>query len=130
MKKSQLIEMLNKIEGDPEIKLWNGMVGDWMDISPTLVPSDLVKMNLAYWLESCRLQDCIDLKNWDYQMPAEEIAELTKRHKRGDVNKWELNEYVTLEDIKAKRYALKHIYFLNAKIKGEKTYDRFGDISY
>jgi hypothetical protein len=32
MKKSKLIEMLNRLEGDPEIKLWNGMVGDWMDM--------------------------------------------------------------------------------------------------
>jgi hypothetical protein len=130
MKKSQLIEMLNKIKGNPEIKLWNGMVGDWMDISPTVVPTDLVKMNLEYWLEACRLEDCRDRKDWDYQMPAEEIAKLTKRHKSGKVNKWELNEYVTLEDVKSKRYALKKIYILNAKVKGEKTYDRMGDISY
>jgi hypothetical protein len=130
MKKSQLIEMLNKIEGNPEIKLWNGMVGDWMDISPTIVPAELVKMNLKYWLESCRLEDCRDRKDWEYQMPTEEIAELTKRHNSGKVNKWELNEYVTPKDITAKRYAVKTVYILNAKIKGEKTYDRMGDISY
>ena len=130
MKKSKLIELLNAIPGNPEIKLWNGMVGDWMDISPTIVPSDLVKMNLAYWLESCRLQDCADLKNWEYQMPAEEVKKLTARHKRGDVNKWEMNPYVTLEDIKNKNYSMKTVYILNAKVKGEKTFDRFGDISY
>jgi hypothetical protein len=130
MKKSKLIAMLNAIEGDPDIKLWNGMVGDWMEISPALVKSDLVRMNLDYWLESCRLQDCGERKDWDYQMPAEEIAELTKRHKSGKVNKWELNPYVTLEDIKAKRYSLKKILILQAKKKGETSWDRLGDISY
>lgn len=130
MKKSKLIEMLNALPGDPDIKLWNGMVGDWMEISPTLVQSDLVRMNLAYWLESCRLEDCINRKDWSYQLPAEEVAELTKRHKSGKVNKWEINPYVTLEDIEKKRYSLKKILILQAKIKGEKSYDRMGDISY
>jgi hypothetical protein len=130
MKKLQLIEILNKIEGNPEIKFWNGMVGDWMDISPAVVQSDLVKMNLQYWLESCRLQDCNELKNWDYQLPAEEVADLTKRHKTGKVNNWEINPHVTVEDIKNKKYSKKTVYILNAKTKGERYFDRLGDINY
>lgn len=128
MKKSKLIEMLNALPGDPEIKLWNGMVGDWMDISPALVPSDLVKETLDHWLEMCRLEECVDRRDWTYQMPAEEIADLTKRYPK--VHKWELNPYVTLDDVKKKHYNLKKIFILNAKIKGEKSYDRMGDISY
>jgi hypothetical protein len=64
MKKSKLIAMLNALPGDPDIKLWNGMVGDWMEIDPNLVPQELVRMNLDYWLESCRLEDCCDRKDW------------------------------------------------------------------
>lgn len=128
MKKSKLIEMLNKLEGDPEIKLWNGMVGDWMDIDPELVPSDLVKQTLTHWLEMCRIEECIDRKDWDYKMPPEEVAELTKNYNK--VHKWELNPYVTLEDVKAKRYSLKNIFILNAKVKGEKAFDRLGNIDY
>ena len=128
MKKSKLIEMLNRLEGDPEIKLWNGMVGDWMDIDRELVPSDLVKQTLEHWLEMCRIGDCHDRRDWDYQLPAEEVARLKKDYNR--VNTWELNPFVTLEDVKEKRYKLKNIYILNAKTKGVKAFDRLGDIDY
>ena len=130
MKKSKLIAILNALPGDPDIKLWNGMVSDWMEIDPKLVESDLVKMNLDYWLKSCRIQDCIDRKDWDYQMPAEEVAELTKRHKSGKVNKWAINPYVSLEDINENRYSLKKVLILQAKVKGESDWDRMGSISY
>ena len=128
MKKSKLIDLLNKLEGDPEIKLWNGMVGDWMDIDPELVPSDLVKQTLTHWLEMCRVEECITRKDWDYQMPPDEVAELTKKYPK--LHQWELNPYVTLEDVQEKRYQLKKIYILNAKTKGVKTFDRQGGIEY
>jgi hypothetical protein len=128
MKKSKLIEMLNRLEGDPEIKLWNGMVGDWMDISKELVPSDLVKQSLEHWLEMCRVQECRHRRDWDYQLPAEEVAQLKKDYNK--VNTWELNPFVTLEDVKEKRYKLKNIYILNAKRKGVTDFDRVGDIDY
>jgi hypothetical protein len=128
MKKSKLIEMLNRLEGDPEIKLWNGMVGDWMDIDKELVPSDLVKQTLAHWLEMCRVEECKGRRDWDYQMPAEEVARLKKDYNK--VNPWELNPYVTLEDVQEKRYSLKNIYILNAKTKGVTSFDRLGDVSY
>jgi len=128
MKKSKLIEMLNRLEGDPEIKLWNGMVGDWMDIDRELVPSDLVKQSLEHWLEMCRIQECRHRRDWDYQLPAEEVAALKKDYNK--VNTWELNPFVTLEDVQEKRYKLKNIYILNAKTKGVKAFDRLGDIDY
>jgi hypothetical protein len=128
MKKSKLIEMLNQLEGDPEIKLWNGMVGDWMDISRELVPSDLVKQSLEHWLEMCRIEECRNRRDWDYQLPAEEVARLKKDYNK--VNTWELNPYVTLEDVQEKRYKLKNIYILNAKTKGVTSFDRLGDVSY
>lgn len=128
MRKAKLLELLNSLEGNPDIKLWNGYVEDWVDIDYKLVPTDLVRMTLPYWLESCRLQDCRDLKNWDYQMPAEEVALLTKRYPT--VCKWEINPYVTQEDITEKRYSVKTVQIMQAKSKGVKTFDRAGDISY
>ena len=128
MKKSKLIEMLNRLEGDPEIKLWNGMVGDWMDIDKELVPSDLVKQTCAHWLDMCRLHECRDRQDRDYQLPAEEVARLKKDYNK--VNTWELNPYVNLEDVKEGRYSVKTIYLLNAKTKGVKAFDRLGDIDY
>lgn len=128
MKKSKLIELLNSLKGDPEIKLWNGMVEDWMDIKPELIESDLVKMTEKYWLESCRLESCIDRKDWDYQLPPKELAELKKNYNK--VCKWELNPFIYLDDVKEKRYDIKNIYILTAKVKGIKSYDRVGTLSY
>lgn len=128
MKKSKLIAILNAIEGDPEIKLWNGMVGDWVDIDPELVPQELVKQTLEHWLEMCRAEDCIERKDWEYQMPAEEVAQLTKNYPK--LHKWEMNPYVTLEDVQKKRYKLKKVLIMQSKQKGVTTWDRLGDISY
>jgi hypothetical protein len=128
MKKSKLIALLNTLEGDPDIKLWNGMVGDWMEISPALVPQDLVKQNFDHWLEMCRLEGCIDRKDWNYQMPKEEVERLTKNYPK--LHQWEMNPYITMEDIKKKHYKMKKILLLQPKVRGIKTWDRMGDISY
>jgi hypothetical protein len=128
MKKSKLIEMLNALPGNPDIKLWNGMVGDWMEIDPVLVHQDLVKQSLEHWLEMCRLEDCREHKDWDYQMPAEEVARLTKSYNR--VHQWEMNPYVTLDQIKKKQYKMKPILLMQPKPRGVKSFDRLGDISY
>jgi hypothetical protein len=128
MKKSKLIEMLNALPGDPDIKLWNGMVGDWMDIDPKLIEQDLVKETLVHWLEMCRLQECRERKDWEYQMPAEKVERLTKNY--SNVHSWDINDYVTPEDIKAKRYNVKKVLLMQPKKKGVKTWDRVGSISY
>lgn len=128
MKKSKLIEILNSIEGNPEIKLWNGFAGDWVDIDPKFVKSDLARMTKKYYVESCHNEDRIERRDWDYKMPADEVARLEKNYPK--VCKWEMNEYVTEEDIKTKRYSKKTVFIMQAKIKGEKTWDRAGNISY
>jgi hypothetical protein len=128
MKKSKLIALLNALPGNPDIKLWNGMVGDWMEIDPKLIRQDLVKQSLEHWLEMCRLQDCQDRKDWDYQMPAEEVARLTKNYNK--VNQWEMNPYVKLDQVKNKQYKMKPILIMQAKPRGVKTWDRLGNIEY
>lgn len=128
MKKSKLIAMLNALPGNPDIKLWNGMVGDWMEIDPELVEQVLVKQTLEHWLEMCRYQDCRDKNDPDYQMPAEEIAKLTKRYPK--VHQWEMNPYVTTEDVKTKRYRAKNVLIMQSLRRGVKTFDRMGDFSY
>jgi len=37
MKKSALIALLNTVKGNPEIKIYNGFVDDWMNISPEIM---------------------------------------------------------------------------------------------
>jgi hypothetical protein len=126
MKKSKLIELLNALPGDPDVLLWNGMVGDWMDIGK-LVQSDLVKMTLESYLKACRYEACQDAGNWEVQLSEEEISELTKRHR---AFQYESNNYVTEEDIKQKRYMSKKVVFIDAKPRGVSTFDRLGTIEY
>lgn len=128
MKKSKFIEMLNQTPGDVEIKFWNGFVGDWVDLQTKLIPVSLVKKTESYYLESVRQQRCIANKNWEYQLPIEEIDRLKNLYKKVCV--WEDNQFVTQEDIKEGRYAAKVVYMLQAKVKGVDTWDRAGNISY
>lgn len=114
--------------GNPDIKLWNGMVGDWMEIDPNLIPQVLVKQTLEHWLEMCRCEECIQRLDWEYQLPKEEIERLTKNYSR--FHHWEINPYIILEDVQKKRYKSKSVMIMQAKTKGVKTFDRCGDISY
>lgn len=128
MKKDKLIAMLTAISGNPKIKLWNGLVGDWVDINTTLVPVELVRMTKEYWIESCRLETCRDRKDWEYQFSPELIKQLTKQYTT--VCTWEDNQYVTQEDIIAKRYDARTVQILQSKIKGKTSWDRLGKINY
>jgi hypothetical protein len=129
LKKSKLIEILNKIPGNPEIKLWNGLTNDWMDIEPELVPTRLVKMTNNFYLETQRL--ALASRDPNYQMPAEQLAVLTKRYEQSHENKWEVNGFITREDVKEGRYAAKTVYVINAQLRDRSTtYDRYVSISY
>lgn len=90
--------------------------------------SELVKMHKDYWIESVRLEDCLDRKDWSYQLPEHEIKQLERRHKTEI--QWEINEFVDEEDITNKRYTKKSVVFLQAKKRGVKTFDRLGIIEY
>lgn len=129
MKKNELIELLNNIEGNPEIKLWNGYAGDYMDLGE-VIPTDLVKMRFEFFLEMCRLEHCMDTgaDRKTYTFTHDEIVELRKNYK--DNYEWEYNEYVTDEDIQKKQYTRKRVMILNAKTRGKKTFDRIGQLEY
>lgn len=128
MKKSDLIELLNSIPGNPEVKLWNGLVGDWVDIEKKVYPLELVKQTEQHYLERVRIDECIARKDWEYQLPEDRLDKLKVSHKRNC--KWEQNDFVTREDVAEKRYSVKTVYALQAKNKGVTTWDRAGNISY
>ena len=127
MRKNDLIKQLQAIKGNPEVALWNGHVGDYMHIN-NLVPSDLVKITKEYWIESVRLEKCLDRKEWEYQLPEQEVKELERRHKTEI--QWEMNEYVDEEDIAKNRYTKKSVVFIQPKKRGVSTFDRIGGIEY
>lgn len=127
MRKNDLIKMLNEIEGNPEVVMWNGMVGDWM-IPAKPEQGELCKQTKQHYIEMVRLEKCIDLQNWDFQFSEEELKELDKSYKHY-VN-WSYGEYVREEDIASKRYKTKKVIWLSAKLRGESYYDRLGKVSY
>lgn len=127
MRKNDLIKMLSDIEGNPEIVLWNGYVQDYMKVD-RLVESDLVKMTKDYFLETLRLEKCSDLRDWNAQLTPEEVEHGLDCYRRN--YEWEVNEYVTTEDIQRKRYQRKRVVYVNAKTRGKKMCDRLGEVRY
>ena len=130
MKKNDLIEMLSKIDGNPEIKIWNGYVEDFMDLDPTPVPVRLVKMTEDYLLEMVRLEQCMDAgaDRATFKLSDDEIADTKRCHKQ--YHDWEYNQFVTNEDIKRKAYKARTVIMLNPKARGKKTFDRIGTLEY
>lgn len=128
MKKSKLIELLNTIDGDPEVVLWNGFVSDYQHISPELIEEYLTKPTFETyqlgWLNEKRR----DANSWDVELNEDELKECRLRYNRS-LN-WEYNEFITTEDIKTKTYKKKRIVFLQPKLRGETYWDRLGDMSY
>ena len=126
MKKSELIKMLNLIEGNPEVKLWNGFVEDWVDISKATIPVQLTAMTRSYWLELCRLEECQRISDYNHELSDSKLKYLNKKYKP----KWEIDPYVTAEDIKEKRYNSKIVHVMQAKIKGAKSLSHRDCIEY
>jgi hypothetical protein len=126
MRKNKLIQLLQDIEGNPEIKLWNGMVDDWMDIDK-LLEIYLYKENLAQYLENCRIESCVYNKDWEYQHSPEKISELTQYHK---TFQWNVSEFIDNHPEAQKHHIKKKVIFLAPKPRGLKTWDRLGDIYY
>lgn len=127
MRKNDLIKLLQTIEGNPEIVLWNGFVQDYQDISKELVKGKLVKLTLDWYLETCRMKRCIDEKDWKYKLTQDEINTYKNYYKDF---KYGQNNYVTEEDIKAKRYRVKKVVYLDAKLSNKTYHDRLGSVKY
>lgn len=126
MRKNDLIAKLQAIKGNPEVLLWNGFVGDYQHLAePT--EGDLVKVTEEHYLEMCRLQNAIDSKDWNLQLSEKEVQELKKIYR---TFKYEHNNYVTQEDVKAKRYRKKMVLYITAKPRGETSYGRGGNLYY
>lgn len=128
MKKSKLIELLNSIQGDPDVVLWNGYVEDWQDIDKDLADTDQVKMTREYFIKSIELEAQIDRKDWNYTLPANEVEELKKSYRRNV--EWQVGAYVSEEDIKEKRYKSRRVVYIKPKIRGEHSFDRMGGMEY
>jgi hypothetical protein len=128
MRKNDLIKLLQETKGNPEIVLWNGIVGDYMQIDNKLVEGELSKMTFEGLLHYYSLECKTDKNDWNYELTEEEKQGLLKNYK--DNYKWEINQFVTQKDIKSKTHKSKRVLYINAKRSGKCHNDRLGSISY
>ena len=129
MKKNQLIEQLQKIKGNPEIKMWNGLVEDWMNIE--IVECELVKRcaeNIRWGIEMDWKE-----KNKTWEIPADvqqHLDQIIKEQIREE--EWEFpNKY--LDEEGEKRWYGKNrkkVVMIDAKRKNKTYADRLGKIKY
>jgi hypothetical protein len=130
MKKNQLIEQLQKIKGNPEIKMWNGYVDDWMDIK--LCEQEFVKESEDFirWGVEMEWKE----KNQSWEIPEEaqiQIEEVVKEMLKN--RQWELpNQYLQTEEDEKRWYGKnkKKFVLINGKIRGKSIEDRLGKVSY
>jgi len=129
MKKNQLIEQLQKIKGNPEIKMWNGFVQDWMNIG--IVECELVKRcaeHIRWSIEAEWKQ-----KNQSEEIPADVqqyLNQIIKEQIREE--EWDFpNQY--LDEEGEKRWYGKNrkkMVMIDAKQRNKTYADRLGEISY
>lgn len=129
MKKNKLIQILQNMKGNADIKVWNGYAGDWQDFD--LVEQELVKESeefIRWWIEAeWKQENKNSIIPEDVQKELDEI--ITRRVKERE---WDFpNHYVSEENME-RWYGKnrKRIFLINAKLRGKSTFDRMGDINY
>lgn len=116
MKKSNLIEILQTIPGDPEIKFWNGFVQDWMDIDDQIIPVELTKTKLSWYTKAVAYEQsyrktgvpCLDLT-------VDAAATIKQQYHRIGWNVVEGPRPSTDTNI------FKQVYVLNTKLRNKKS---------
>jgi hypothetical protein len=128
MKKSKLIKLLNELKGDPDILLWNGHVGDWVDIDSNLVETDLVRETFEGYCTSLRYERAVELRDGSYEIPEDEIRELKKIFPT--ISAWDFNAWVTEEHIKQRKYKKKSVILIQPKDRDRKSFNRSFTLEY
>lgn len=119
MRKNELIELLQKLPGNPEVVIWNGFVGDWHKISKTINPVELVKESREFIKQT-----------WFREDPSTTEEEVERRFKKQE---WDFpNEFISSIDQYNRCYGKhkKTIYVLEGMRRGKKVWDRMGDMEY
>ena len=125
MTKNELIEKLQSIKGNPQITVWNGMVGDYHHIG-NVDELFLYKEDVNFRLEGIAYQRQRDNRP---AMTEEDIAEFKKDHKKQG---YEFPNQFLEEDQYKVWYGKnkKRIICIEPKPRGKSTWDRMGDINY
>ena len=120
MKKNKLIELLQAIPGNPDVVLYNGLVQDWQGIEPP-IQERIYRTNRETIARDVLLERVRDgLAQFSDTIPQEEVKQIQRNLP------WKLwNPY-----LKEEFYDSKPVIILEAKARGEKTWDRMGTIEY
>jgi hypothetical protein len=118
MKKDTLIELLNSIPGNPEIKLYNGFVRDWMNISSEIIKLREVKPTYDTYKKSVQGSPL----NHNFSED-----EMRKSYRNSE---WSINDFVYDKDIKNKVWKQRKVIAFEAKRRGKYVRDRAGKMSY
>lgn len=110
MHKNELINLLETIEGNPEIMFWNGFVCDVIPIDKRITKGTLYREKA----------DLLDQVLTQSGCSAERIKERVKSRK------WEYHPSSELVEHCEK----KNVYILQPKIAGKKYFDRTGSVEY
>lgn len=133
MKKSELIKLLETIDGNPEIVLWNGYVEDYMNISNKVTKLTLVKETVEFIKENLIAEWCSRHQTWDVPNEVHEhMSEVARRlHKE---RTWDQPNCFVQDEEFEKWYGKKKLtkYVLSPTLRGKTSFgsDRNSDIKY
>jgi hypothetical protein len=132
VKKDKLIALLQQIDGNPDIYLWNGFVDDWVDIEPSLVKTEFVKHSKSHVAGLIRFQYMQQVGTFELTEQQEvEVSKIVENSYNKHYKAWDLpNRYVSDEQFKQWYDKKKVVYLINTKTKGVTYSDRIGDMSY
>jgi hypothetical protein len=132
MKKNKLIELLQTIDGNPDIYLWNGYVDDWVDIEPSLVKTEFVKHSKSFVAGLIRLQYMQQVGTFELSKQQEvEVSAIVENSYNTHYKAWDLpNRFVSDEQFSQWYDKKKVVYLMNAKTKGATYSDRIGAMTY
>ncbi len=132
MKKDKLIALLQEIDGNPDIYLWNGFVDDWVDIESSLVKTEFVKHSKSHVAGLIRFQYMQQVGTFELTEQQEvKVSAIVENSYNKHYKAWDLpNRFVNDEQFKQWYDKKKVVYLMNTKTKGVTYSDRIGDMSY
>lgn len=123
MKKNDLIKLLQSIEGNPDVLIYNGFVEDYQDLDRNYIPTKLYKYCKNFLKKMLILENLRDNIN-TIGISDKELNNIYRNHD------WELvNEFCSEEDLK-NRYTSKKVVIFNTKSRNKETFNRLGSIKY
>ena len=111
MRKNQLIELLQKVKGNPEIVMWNGYVEDFQPLENKLYPTTLFKTTFEYFKSTFNLERVQRGLSPLSENEVKKIYDVQGRHD------WELYSYYP-PNVDDKRYRKKTVIMLEPKLRG------------